>query len=224
MARGVFITGTDTDVGKTVAAVAVLRGLVCAGVRAVGMKPVSAGYAPGVKENDDVIALAAAGNVDAPRAERNRYAFAEPVAPHLAAQRSGARIELDAILEAYQRLAARADAVVVEGAGGTLVPIDDRFDVLDIARKLELPVLLVVGIRLGCLNHARLSTLAIRARGLRLVGWVASRIDATMPLADDNVAWLARELPVPCIVELRAASPPPLTRAALAMLGLVETR
>lgn len=224
MARGIFITGTDTDVGKTVAAVAVLRGLVGTGARAVGMKPVSAGFAPGTTENDDVIALAAAGNVDAPRSERNPFAFVEPVAPHLAARRSSVAIELGAIVDAYARLAARADAVVVEGAGGALVPLNDRHDALDIARALDLPVLLVVGIRLGCLNHARLSALAIQARGLRLAGWIASRIDKAMPLADENVAWLSRELTAPCVADFASATPPAIARSSLVALGLVALR
>jgi dethiobiotin synthetase len=224
MTRGLLVTGTDTGVGKTVAAVAVLAGLVAAGARAVGMKPVSAGFAPGATTNADVIALAAAGNVDAPLADRNPFAFAEAVAPHLAASRSNAAIELGAIVAAYARLAARADAVVVEGAGGALVPLDDRYDVLDIARALRIPVLLVVGVRLGCLNHARLSALAIRARGLQFAGWAASRIDPAMPLADDNVAWLARELPAPCVADFAAGSPAAMARASLVALGLVEER
>lgn len=224
MTRGLLVTGTDTGVGKTVAAVAVLHGLVAAGVRAVGMKPVSAGFALGATANADVIALATAGNVDAPLADRNPFAFAEAVAPHFAALRSNAAIELDAIVAAYARLAARADAVVVEGAGGALVPLDDRHDVLDIARALRIPVLLVVGIRLGCLNHARLSALAIRARGLQFAGWAASRIDPAMPLADDNVAWLARELPAPLLADFAAGSPAAMAHASLVALGLIEER
>ena len=190
---GIFITATDTGAGKTVAAVALLRGLVAAGVRAVGMKPVSAGAGESGL-NDDVVALAAAGNVDAPLDERNPYRFAEPVAPHVAARAAGQTIELAVVERCYRRLCERAGAVVVEGAGGALVPLDDRHDMLDIAATLRLPVLLVVGVRLGCLNHARLSALAIGARGLTLAGWIAARVDPAMPRADDSVRWLAREL------------------------------
>ena len=204
---GIFITATDTGAGKTVAAVALLRGLVAAGVPAVGMKPVSAGEGPSGL-NDDVVALAAAGNVDAPLDERNPYRFAEPIAPHLVARASGKTIELAVVERCYRRLCERAQAVVVEGAGGALVPLDDRHDMLDIAATLRLPVLLVVGVRLGCLNHARLSTLA-------------ARIDPAMPRADDNVAWLARELAAPLVADLDGATPRPLSRAALVTLGFV---
>jgi len=217
-ARGIFVTGTDTGVGKTVAAVALLRACVAGGLRAVGMKPIAAGFAPRESVNGDVIALAAAGNIAAPLADRNPFAFKDAVAPHLAAARAGVTIRLDAIVDAYARLAASADVVVVEGAGGALVPLDDRSDMLDVAHALGLPVLLVVGLRLGCLSHARMSALAIRARGLDLAGWVACRIDPDMTLAEDNVAWLAREVPAPLIADLagRAA----LSTSVLTVLRL----
>jgi dethiobiotin synthetase len=220
MARGVFVTGTDTGVGKTVAAVALLRGLVREGLKGVGMKPVAAGLPAAGGPNEDVVALQAAGNVCVPLADRNPYALADPVAPHLAARREGIVLDLDVIAAAHARLGAAADVVVVEGAGGPLVPLDEHRDMLDIARRLRLPVLLVVGIRLGCLSHARMSALAIGARGLRLAGWVASRVDPAMPLADENVAWLARELPAPCVADLRADPAPPFDGDALRTLGL----
>jgi len=215
--RGLFVTGTDTGVGKTVVAAALLRGLVADGVRALGMKPVAAGIEPGRSRNADVDALVAAGNVAAPLADVNPYAFDAPIAPHLAAARSGTVIDLERIASAYGRLAARADAVVVEGAGGALVPLSRRSDMLDIAARLGLPVLLVVGVRLGCLNHALLTALAISARGLRLVGWVANRIDAAMPEAEANVETLARLLPAPLIADLpwhgAATGAPPIRGA-----------
>lgn len=220
MARGLFVTGTDTGVGKTVAAVALLRGLARRGVRAVGMKPVAGGVAAGAVLNEDVVALSAAGNVDAPLADRNPYALADAAAPHLAAARVGVVLDLEAIAAAYARLCTLADAIVVEGAGGALVPLDGRHDMLDIARRLRLPVLLVVGIRLGCLSHARMSALAIAARGLDLVGWVAARIDPAMPLADENVEWLARELPAPLVADLRGDPAAPFEGAVLRALGL----
>ncbi len=192
--KGVFVTGTDTGVGKTFVAAALLRALGDAGLRAVGMKPVAAGIDPGCGVNADVAALARAGNVDAPLADRNPYAFAAPVAPHLAAHAEGRTIDIGVIAQAYGRLAALSDAVVVEGAGGALVPLDERRDMLDIACVLGLPVLLVVGMRLGCLNHALLSALAIRARGLILAGWVANRLSPDLPLADANADALARRL------------------------------
>jgi dethiobiotin synthetase len=216
--RGFFVTGTDTGVGKTVAAVALLRACASRGLRAVGMKPVAAGIDPLAGVNADVAALAAAGNIDAPLADRNPFAFAEAVAPHLAAARAGVAIELAPIAAAYGRLAARADIVVVEGAGGALVPLGGNADMLDVARVLGLPVLLVVGLRLGCLSHARLSALAIRARGLALAGWIACRIDPAMALADANLDWLEHELPAPLIADL--AGHRPLDSVALARLGL----
>ncbi|MDH4182328.1 MAG: dethiobiotin synthase, partial [Betaproteobacteria bacterium] len=197
---------------------ALLRACAARGLRAVGMKPVAAGIEPGAVVNADVAALAAAGNVDAPLADRNPYAFSDAVAPHLAAARAGVTIGLAPITAAYARLAARADVVVVEGAGGALVPLGTGTDVLDVPRALGLPVLLVVGLRLGCLNHARLSVLAIRARGLALAGWIACRIDPAMALADENREWLARELPAPLIADL--AAPGILDAGALARLGI----
>ena len=193
-ARGVFITGTDTGVGKTHVAAALLRALAASGWRAVGMKPVAAGFEPGCSVNADVLALAAAGNVDAPLAERNPYAFADAVAPHLAAAAGGIAIDLAVIEAAARALCARADALIVEGAGGALVPLDARSDMLDIAVRLDLPVLLVVGMRLGCLNHALLSALAIRRRGLELAGWIANGLPPPMRLARLNTRALAERL------------------------------
>jgi dethiobiotin synthetase len=222
MTRGLFVTATDTDAGKTVTAVAILRGLARAGVRAVGMKPVSAGVEAASGVNADVEALARASSVDAPLAERNPFAFALPIAPHLAAAHEARPIGLAQIVAAYRALEARADAIVVEGAGGALVPLDDRDDMLDIARALRLPVLLCVGVRLGCLHQARATALAVRARGLALRGWVACRIDARMAFADENVRWLERDLPAPLIAEFTEAEPPPLAAAGLASIGLLE--
>jgi dethiobiotin synthetase len=200
MSKGLFITGTDTGIGKTTLACALLRKYAAEGWRAVGMKPIAAG---GGEDNDDLVALAAAGNVDAPLPERCPYPFADAVAPHLAARGAGVTIELDRIRKSYEDLTARAERIVVEGAGGALSPLDDRRDMLDIARALGLPVLMVVGIRLGCLNHALLTSLAIRARGLELVGWVANSIDPTMKLQDENAAALERWLPAPRIASIR---------------------
>lgn len=219
MTTGVFVTGTDTGVGKTVACVALLRALALSGVRAVGMKPVSAGVEPGAALNADVVALGAAGNVDAPLAERNPYAFDEAIAPHVAAARAGVAIDLARIEDAYARLAARADAIVVEGAGGPLVPLGPRHDMLDIAARLRLPVLLVVGVRLGCLSHALAAELAIRSRGLRLAGWIASRVDPAMTLADASVAALRARLPAPLVADL-AGPDATLPREALVRAGL----
>jgi dethiobiotin synthetase len=219
-ARGVFVTGTDTGVGKTVVATALLRALCAAGLRAVGMKPVASGCERG-RDPDDVVALHAAGNVDAPRDARNPYAFGPAAAPHLAAAATGRVIDAGVLQAAYAHLAAQADAVVVEGAGGALVPIDRTRDLLDMAAVLDLPVLLVVGIRLGCLNHALLTALAIRRRGLRLAGWVASRVDHAMPLAQANVDDLASRLPAPLLGDFARADAAGFGLRELATLGLV---
>jgi len=199
MTQGIFVTGTDTGVGKTMVACALLRKYVAAGSRAVGMKPVAAG---GGADNDDLVALAGAGNVDAPLSARCPYAFKDAIAPHLAARAAGAVIDLHRIQKSYEELSARADRIVVEGAGGALAPLGERIDLLDIARALRLPVLMVVGMRLGCLNHALLTSLAIRARGLNLVGWIANSIDPTMAYRDENVAALGRLLSAPRIASI----------------------
>src|SRR5262245_48918926 len=202
VARGLFVVGTDTGVGKTVVAAALLRGAVARGHRAVGMKPVAAGIDAGETHNADVRALAAAGNVSAPWRDVNPYAFDAPIAPHVAALHARTRIEIEPIAAAYGRLAAAADLVVVEAAGGALTPLDERADMLDIAARLGLPVLLVVGVRLGCLNHALLSVLAINARGLELAGWIANRIDPAMAEAQASVDTLARRFAAPLVADV----------------------
>ena len=219
MSRGVFVTGTDTGVGKTTVAVAILRALTTSGQRAIGMKPVSAGIAAGSAVNADVDALLRAGNVDAPLADRNPFAFEPAMAPHLAAVEAGVRIDLAVISAAYVRLAARADVVVVEGAGGVLVPVDATHDMLDIAAGLRLPVLLVVGMRLGCLNHALLSAAAIRSRGLKLSGWVACRLDPQMRAVGTNVEALVQRLPAPLVADVAWGASPVLARGVLDQLG-----
>lgn len=222
MGRGIFITGTDTGVGKTRVAEALIRGLALDGFRVAAMKPVAAGVDAGATVNADVAALVAAANVGAPLADVNPYSFAEPIAPHLAAAHAGIAIDGDRCREAYRRLAACSEVVVVEGAGGAMVPLGARFDMLDLACGFGVPVLLVVGIRLGCLNHALLSALAIRARGLALAGWVANRVDPAMPEADANVATLQAALSAPLLADfghLRDGRLAPI-RGAAPRLGL----
>jgi len=200
MGDGMFITGTDTGVGKTTFACALLRQFAAAGFRALGMKPVAAGGGTG---NGDLVALAAAGNVEAPLSARCPYAFTDAIAPHLAARAAGVLIDIRRIRNCYEELSARADRVVVEGAGGALVPLGERIDMLDIPLALGLPVLMVVGVRLGCLNHALLTSLAIRARGLELAGWIANSIDPAMANQDENIVSLERLLPAPRLATIR---------------------
>jgi len=218
MARILFVAGTDTGVGKTAVAVALLRALAGSGWRAAAMKPVASGREPGEALNADVAALVGAAGVAAPLPEVNPYAFDAPIAPHVAAEAAGRRIELGVIRTAAAALARRADVVVVEGAGGVLVPLDERHDMLDVAVALDATVLLVVGVRLGCINHALLSALAIRARGVPLAGWVAARIDPAMRRADASVAAIAARIGAPLLADLSGpASPWP--DGALTALG-----
>lgn len=212
-----FVTGTDTGVGKTLVAAALLHRLRRRHARVVGMKPVSAGG------DEDVRALRAASSIDAPQALVNPYSLAAPVSPHIAAARDGLVIELPKIVGAFEALRSQADAVVVEGAGGFRVPLSDTLDGADLAAALGLPVVLVVGLRLGCLNHALLSAEAIRARGLTLAGWVANRIDAQMPEQDTNIAFLARRLQAPCLADLPYRSMPDAREAARHFTDLLET-
>jgi len=196
--RGLFVTGTDTGVGKTRVSVALIHALRAQGLRVVAMKPVSAGSEPG-QLNDDVVALMRAANVAADASDVNPYAFAEPIAPHIAAQRAGVAIDLAVIAAAYSRLAAMADVVVVEGAGGWRVPLNAREDMADLAQRLGLPVVLVVGLRLGCLNHALLTAESISNRNLPWAGWVGNHIDPSMAQQAANLDALRLRLPEPCL-------------------------
>jgi dethiobiotin synthetase len=200
-ARGLFITGTDTEVGKTWVTVRLLRALNAAGVHALGMKPVAAGAiaTPAGLRNDDALALAAASARAMPYEMVNPYCFAEPLSPHLAAARAGIKVRVAAIAEAYAALARAADVVLVEGAGGWLAPLSPRRPMAVIAERLRLPVVLVVGLRLGCLNHAQLTARAVLADGLPLAGWIGNAIDPTMACRDDNIATLRALLPAPCL-------------------------
>lgn len=219
MNRGVFVTGTDTGIGKTHVAVALLRALATAGIAAAGMKPVAAGIEPGQEMNGDVAALAAADGLPLPVELRNPYAFAQAIAPHLAARDTGVAIDPERIAQAFDQIAILGRFVVVEGAGGVLVPLGPGVGMLDIPERLALPVLLVVGVRLGCLSHALLSAQAVAARGLPLAGWIANRVDPAMARGDDNVAALAERLGARPLADLAWGDDPVISAAALALLG-----
>ncbi len=193
-----FVTGTDTSVGKTLVSCALLHGFAAQGKRVVGMKPVAAGCDDS-DLHEDVRQLRAAGNVQATRGQVNPYCFVQPAAPHLAARRAGVSIDFARIEESYAELAAQADVVIVEGVGGLLVPLNAEQDCADIPAQLGLPVILVVGIRLGCLNHALLTVEAIAARGLKLAGWVANVVDADMAMLDENIADLRQRIVAPLL-------------------------
>ena len=199
-----FITGTDTDVGKTYIASALIKHFCKQGLLTVGMKPVAAGaeLVNGRLLNSDVTELIKAGNVDADLALINPYVFPPAIAPHIAAEQAGVSVSLDNIQQAFDVLQAKADVVVVEGAGGFRVPINRQETMADLAVKLNLPIILVVGVRLGCINHALMTAGSIRAAGLNLVGWVANRIDPNMPAIEENIATLKAMLKAPCIADV----------------------
>lgn len=203
--RGFFVAGTDTEIGKTRVSAGLLHGLAQAGLRSAGLKPVAAGTVVmgDARVNEDVRALREAGSVALADAEVGPFQFDAACAPHIAAALEGRSIDRAAIGESARALASRADVLVVEGVGGFRVPLGADWDTADLARDLGLPVVLVVGLRLGCINHALLTAEAIRARGLRLAGWVGNRIAPDMPWADENVHslrdWLSREHEAPCL-------------------------
>jgi dethiobiotin synthetase len=193
-----FIAGTDTGVGKTLVSCALLYAMAARGKRVAGFKPVAAGCDED-GQNDDAKRLRAAGNVQASYDQINPYCLHHAIAPHLAARMAGVAIEFPRILVAYQELAAQADTVIVEGVGGFCVPLNDRQDSADLARQLGLPVILVVGMRLGCLNHALLTMRAIAAQQLECAGWVANVLDADMPALQENIAALRERIGAPLL-------------------------
>lgn len=193
-----FVTGTDTEVGKTFVTCALLHAASGKGLRALGMKPVAAGV-DAAGRNEDVEMLVAASSLAAPRELVNPYCFDLPIAPHLAATIEQRRIEPARIAAAARDLAADADLLLVEGVGGFRVPLDDESDTADLAVRLGLPVIMVVGMRLGCLNHALLTAEAIHARGLKLAGWVANCIDPDMMWPDENITALKTRLKAPLL-------------------------
>jgi dethiobiotin synthetase len=208
MSRAWFLTGTDTGVGKTLIAAALLHAAAAQGLRALGMKPVAAGDA------GDVDALIAAGNVAAARECINPYLLAEPLSPHLAARRDGVAIDVERIAHCLRELRALADFLVVEGAGGFRAPLDETRDSADLAVRLGLPVILVVGLRLGCLSHALLTAEAVRARGLHLAGWVANQVDAQMACVEENIDTLRTRLDAPLLGAVPHQAAPDASRVA----------
>lgn len=196
-----FITGTDTGVGKTLVSCALLQAFAVTGRSVVGMKPVASGCAPSGHGSpcEDVVLLRASSTIDAPPEWINPYALCAPVAPHLAAQQENIRLELAPMVNAFQQLQRLADVVIVEGIGGWMVPFNDLQTSADLAQQLNLPVILVVDIRLGCLNHALLTAQAIQAQGLPLHGWVANHLDPAMALFEENIHALKTRLAAPLL-------------------------
>lgn len=215
--RGYFVAGTDTEIGKTLVASSLLRTLTQTGLRTAAMKPVAAGaeLRQGVWRCDDADALAAQASVALPAALATPYLLCRPVAPHIAAAQEGRTIMLSHILECYSQIAQCADVVVVEGVGGFRVPLSQQVDTADLALQLGLPVILVVGLRLGCISHALLSAEAISARGLQLAGWVANTVDADMLDMDANVDALASRIAAPLLGKIPRLSVDPRSNEEL---------
>ena len=206
--RHCYVTGTDTGIGKTHVSAWILRNAVMEGRRAIGMKPVASGctWRDGEWRSEDAEALIAASNVEAAYADINPYALELPLAPELAARDAGVTIDPINILSAYYRLMQHADSVVVEGVGGWLAPLMPMFEQSELVRSLNLPVVMVVGLRLGCVHQARATARAIVADGCELVGWIGNSIDPAMSHRDDNIAILDRVLPVPRLAVLEWAA------------------
>ena len=202
--RGYFVTGTDTGIGKTRVSAGLLKALSKSGLKTVGMKPIASGaeMTPAGLRNQDALELQKAASLKRDYGLVNPYCFAPAIAPHIAALDAQAEIGLDTIRVAYAELCQGADAAVVEGVGGWQVPLSPSLELPDLAREFDLPVLLVVGLRLGCLNHAQLTARAIRADGLELAGWVANAVDADFQRPEANLATLAAELQAPLLGQL----------------------
>jgi dethiobiotin synthetase len=203
-AHGVFVTGIDTGIGKTHASIALLRAHRARGRRASGMKPVASGCRAtreGLR-NEDAEALITASDPAPAYALCNPFAFEPAIAPHIAAREAGVELSLRPIDAAFREITARTDRIVVEGVGGWAVPLSDSLMQADLVRALALPVVLVVGLRLGCINHTLLTARAIEADGCALVGWIANRIDPEMAFADENLATLRGRLAAPLLGEL----------------------
>ena len=223
-----FVTGTDTEIGKTLVSCALLLWAQQQGLRALGIKPIAAGSerhnAPGQDgewHNEDVDALAACSNVSVPQSQRTPYLLRLPAAPHLAAAQEGVRIDVQVCVDAFAHLREQAQAVVVEGVGGFRVPLNDTQDTADWAVGLGLPVVMVVGLRLGCINQALLTAEAIASRGLHLAGWVANTVDTQMALAQANVDALRQRIDAPLLGQVpRVTGDTPLARARQAAMHL----
>lgn len=198
MTQAYFITGTDTEIGKTHATCALLAHATQAGLRVVGLKPIAAGTDPD-GQNDDVRRLMLASNVALENRIVNPWLFDEPVSPHIAAHHAGIEITLPPITASFQSACSQADLVLVEGVGGIYAPLSDTLMQPDLIRALDIPVILVVGLRLGCLNHALLTAAALAKEGCRLAGWVGNHIDPDFQAQTDNIATLRQRLRAPCL-------------------------
>lgn len=221
MKRHYFVTGTDTSVGKTLVTAALLRRLREGGLRVAGMKPVAAGAIAGPegRANEDALLLQSESSIRHPYAIVNPWLFEPAIAPHIAAAEAGVAIDTGPIVAALATLAASADVVLAEGAGGFLVPLDGQRSFAELPGLLGMDVLLVVGLRLGCLNHALLTVEAIMTRRLALAGWIGNSIDPEFARRESNVETLAAAIAAPCLGIVPWLSPPTVTGAAAALAG-----
>jgi len=226
MARSLFVTGTDTGVGKTLVTAALLRRLRDDGALVAGMKPVAAGAMDGPegRANADALLLQAESSVRHPYATVNPWLFEPAIAPHIAAAEAGQSIDTRRIAAAHERLCADAEVVLAEGAGGFLVPLDAGRSCAELPGLLGMEVLLVVGLRLGCLNHALLTAEAIAARGLAFSGWIGNCIDPHFPRREANIATLTARLPAPCLGIVPWMVQPAVAEAAAALSGALRLR
>ena len=217
MASGYYLTGTDTAAGKTFASVALMHALRARGLRVAGMKPVASGceLRGGRWRNDDAMALQAASSEPVPAYELvNPFALPEATAPQIAAAHCGASVNIAPMLLAFEALSAQADVVVVEGVGGWLAPFADGFEQGELAGRLQLPVILVVGLKLGCLNHARLTERRILDDGLALAGWIGNTVDPALDHGEEYAALVRRSMASPCLGMLPHAGVLPPSRFA----------
>ena len=198
--NGFFVTGTDTEVGKTLVSGALILKLREQGVNAIGFKPVVAGTykdAQGFTQNEDIETLRIASNLSSDELSLCPYVLDQPAAPHLVAKHQGLELEMAVITEAFRNTQKHADCIVVEGAGGLLIPLNEDENLSDFAKEIHLPVILVVGMKLGCINHALLTYEAIKARNLNIVGWVANALSEEMPLLQQNLQTLQTRMNTP---------------------------
>jgi dethiobiotin synthetase len=219
-----FVTGTDTGVGKTLVSCALLQAFAAQGKRVAGFKPVAAGCDQD-DHNEDAKRLRAASTVQAIYGQINPYCFPRPIAPHLAARHAGARIEFSRIMASYRELAGQSDEVVVEGVGGFCAPLNEKQDSADLAKQLNLPVILVVGMRLGCINHALLTLRVIADFQLECAGWVANVLDAEMPALQENIEAMRERIAAPLLgVIPHMAVPDAKAAAGCLNLGLLDKK
>jgi dethiobiotin synthetase len=216
MTSGLFVTGTDTGCGKTEITLGVMRNLQQQGESVLGMKPIASGAIvteEGLR-NEDALRIQAQCSREIAYSSVNLMVYQRPISPHLAAKAEGQPIRLDEILQGYNHLQTQADIVVVEGIGGWHVPLGDSITLADLARGLDLPMIMVVGMRLGCLNHALMTAECILNSGVQLKGWVANLVDPEMQAVEDNINTLRSWLPAPCLGEVPFLEAPSADRVA----------